>query len=57
MLSRQSAGRIASRCIRCVPRADLDVTLYGRVRERVEKPMRVVIQHQAVPFAADDRDR
>ena len=57
MLSRQSAGRIASRCIRCVPRADLDVALYRRLGERVEQPARIVIPHQPVPFAADDRDR
>src|SRR5260370_19198965 len=37
--------------------ADLDVALCRRLRERIEQPTGVVIQHQPVPFAADDRDR
>src|SRR4051812_219298 len=37
--------------------ADLDVAFAGRLREGVEQPMGVVIQHQPVPCAANDRNR
>src|SRR5882757_9531991 len=37
--------------------ADLDIAFAGRLSEGVEQPARVVIRHQPVPFAADNRNR
>jgi hypothetical protein len=37
--------------------ANFDVPLRRCLREGVEEPLRVIVEHQAIPLSADDGDR